>query len=209
MSNSSENGQPAPPENADAYVDQGVGSADQIQRLWAPYRMNYIVKDAAAPGAGQPKAAPVGSDPFVEVPKLSDEEGLIVARGTHVYCLLNLYPYNSGHMMVVPYRQVANLEDLTPAESAELMLFAQTAITVVKQVSSPHALNVGFNLGKASGGSVADHLHMHIVPRWTGDANFMTVIDGTKVLPQLLKDTRALLARAWSELEQAPGVARA
>ncbi len=104
-------------------------------------------------------------------------------------------------MMVIPYREVANLEDLTPEESAELMAFAQKGIRTLKAVSQPDAINAGFNLGKASGGSVAAHLHMHIVPRWTGDANFMTVIDGTKVLPQTLRATRALLAEGWRNLD--------
>lgn len=174
-------------------VDSGLGNPDHLQRLWAPYRMAYI----ADPGAGGRAADGRVSDPFLRIPELDDEEGLIIARGSFVYCVLNLYPYNSGHMMVVPYRKVANLEDLTPEESKELMVFAQTAVKTVKAVSGPDAINVGLNLGRASGGSVADHLHMHIVPRWAGDSNFMTVIDGTKVLPQLLRDTRRLLADAW------------
>jgi len=141
-------------------------------------------------------------DPFVEAPRGSDEEGLIIARGELVYALLNLYPYNAGHLMVVPYRKVADLENLSSAESAELMEFAQRAVRVLKRVSNPDAINVGFNLGKASGGSVGDHLHLHVVPRWPGDSNFMTILDGTKVLPQLLKDTRALLAQGWLEIEE-------
>ena len=140
------------------------------------------------------------SNPFVEIPKLPDEEGLIVARGTTVYCVLNLYPYNAGHMMVIPYRQESELENLTEEESRELFTFAQSAIRVLKKVSGPEAVNAGFNLGRASGGSVGQHLHMHIVPRWSGDANFMTIVDGVKVLPQLLKDTRSLLAAGWAEL---------
>ncbi|AGG67022.1 hypothetical protein H924_07900 [Corynebacterium callunae DSM 20147] len=191
------------------YVDSGVGTPDRLERIWAPYRMNYIKTrpasgDAAGGAAGDVKA--VIRDPFLEVPKMSDEDGLIVARGTTVFCVLNLYPYNAGHMMVVPFRKERNLEDLTPEESAELMLFVQTAIKVVKKVSTPDAVNVGLNLGKAAGGSVGDHLHVHVVPRWSGDSNFMTVIDGTKVLPQTLRQTRALLASAWGELEDAPGV---
>ena len=103
-------------------------------------------------------------------------------------------------MLIIPYRKVSDLEDLTVEESTELMAYAQQAVKVIKQVSSPNAINVGLNLGKAAGGSVADHLHMHIVPRWVGDANFMTVIDSTKVLPQRLRDTRALFAEAWKDL---------
>ncbi|ALM78007.1 HIT family protein [Corynebacterium pseudotuberculosis] len=190
----------------ETYTDQGVGVSDGLERLWAPYRMSYIRND----GSGkQRNASDRITNPFIRIPELSDEEGLIVARGELVYCVLNLFPYNSGHMMVVPYRQERNLEDLTAAESTELFSFAQAAIKVLKSVSAPDAINLGFNLGKASGGSVGEHLHMHIVPRWTGDANFMTIIDGTKVLPQLLRDTRSLLAQAWDEMEGIPGVAHA
>ena len=104
-------------------------------------------------------------------------------------------------MMVVPYRRVKNLEDLNPDETAELMAFTKKAIRSLKAVSHPHAINVGMNLGKASGGSIEEHLHVHIVPRWAGDANFMTVIGGVKVLPQLLRETRSLLAEAWASLD--------
>ena len=180
------------------YVDRGAGDLDRLERLWAPYRMNYIVDKSDTNGSGN-----THTNPFVVIPTLSDEDGLIVARGTYVYCVLNLFPYNSGHMMVVPYREEPNLENLTPAESAELMAFAQAAIRVLKTASRPAACNVGFNLGRSAGGSVAQHLHLHIVPRWNGDSNFMTVISGTKVLPQLLRDTRNLLARTWAELAAA------
>ena len=122
----------------------------------------------------------------------------MVARGELVYAVLNLYPYNPGHLMVVPYRRVAELEDLTAAESAELMAFTQQAIRVIKGVSRPHGFNVGLNLGRSAGGSLAEHLHMHVVPRWGGDANFITVIGDTKVVPQLLRDTRRLLAAEWA-----------
>ncbi|QGU02155.1 AP-4-A phosphorylase [Corynebacterium kalinowskii] len=185
--------------SADNFVDTGIGGEDRLQRLWAPYRMNYI--------ATKPRTEKK-SDPFVQIPTLPDEEGLIVARGELVYCLLNLFPYNSGHCMVVPYRKVANLEDLTLEESAELMLFAQSVVKVIKSVSNPDAFNVGFNLGRASGGSIGDHLHLHVVPRWSGDANFMTVLGETKVLPQLLRDTRKILAAEWAQRDDLPGTAR-
>ncbi|MCH9700230.1 MAG: HIT domain-containing protein, partial [Actinomycetia bacterium] len=117
--------------------------------------------------------------------------------GELVYAVLNLYPYNPGHLMVVPYRKVSELEDLTVEEGAELMAFAQKAIRVIKSVSRPHGFNVGLNLGQSAGGSLAEHLHMHVVPRWGGDANFITVIGDSKVIPQLLRDTRQLLATEW------------
>src|ERR1700742_4254433 len=136
--------------------------------------------------------------PFSDIPTLPDEEGLVVARGELVYVVLNLYPYNPGHLMVVPYRQVSELEDLDDAESRELMAYTQKAIRVIKAVSSPMGFNVGLNLGKVSGGSLAEHLHMHVVPRWVGDANFITIIGGTKMIPQLLRETRHLLATEWA-----------
>ena len=113
--------------------------------------------------------------------------------------MLNLHPYNPGHLMVLPYRHVADLADLTPEESAELMAMTQQALRTVRAVSRPDSFNVGLNLGRSAGGSLADHLHQHVVPRWTGDANFITVVGGTKILPQLLDDTRDLLAGAWSQ----------
>ena len=122
----------------------------------------------------------------------------MVARGELVYAVLNLYPYNPGHLMVVPYRRVSELEDLTEAESAELMAFMQKAIRVIKNVSQPHGFNVGLNLGTSAGGSLAEHLHVHVVPRWGGDANFITIIGGSKVIPQLLRETRRLLATEWA-----------
>ena len=138
------------------------------------------------------------SRPFTDIPTLPDEDGLVVARGEQVYAVLNLYPYNPGHLMVVPYRRVSELEDLTEAESAELMAFTQKAIRVMKAVSNPDGFNVGLNLGRSAGGSLAEHLHMHVVPRWSGDANFITVVGETKVIPQLLRDTRTLLATEWA-----------
>lgn len=175
------------------YVDQGAGTEDRLQRLWAPYRSRYVAKAASTSGES--------SDPFLEIPKLNDEDGLVIARGETVYAVCNLYPYNAGHLMVVPYRKVAELEALTEAETAELMVFAKRAVRTLKRVSRPEAINVGLNLGKAAGGSVSEHLHLHVVPRWAGDSNFMTVIGGAKVLPQLLRDTRALLAEGWREVE--------
>lgn len=177
--------------------DQGVGETDHLQRLWTPYRMSYI---AEAPMKRESSGASAkSSQPFTDIPEMSDEDGLVVARGDQVYAVLNLYPYNPGHLMVVPYRRVSELEDLTEDESAELMAFTQQAIRVIKAVSRPHGFNVGLNLGTSAGGSLAEHLHMHVVPRWGGDANFITIIGGAKVIPQLLRETRQLLATEWAE----------
>ena len=187
MANSSKSYEHTGQEEVDVYVDSGVGQPDRLERIWAPFRMAYIKKRT--------------QDPFVEAPKKTDEDALIIARGEEVYALLNLFPYNAGHLMVVPYRKVANFEDLTDSETMELMAFVKKSIRVLKKISVPDGINVGFNLGKASGGSVGDHLHMHVVPRWSGDSNFMTILDGTKVLPQLLKETREALAQGWQEIE--------
>lgn len=181
-------------DESDAIIDRGAGEPDRLQRLWTPHRMSYIL-DVPAQKEGR-AAGP--SKPFTDIPTLPDEDGLVVARGEQVYVVLNLYPYNPGHLMVVPYRQVSELEDLTAAESAELMAFTQKAIRVIKSVSSPDGFNVGLNLGKSAGGSLAEHLHMHVVPRWAGDANFITIVGETKVIPQLLRDTRRLLAGEWA-----------
>ena len=169
-------------------IDQGIGEPDHLQRLWTPHRMNYIA---------EAKVQRESTEPFTDIPAMSDEDGLVVARGELVYAVLNLYPYNPGHLMVVPYRRVSELEDLTEPESAELMSFTQKAIRVIKKVSRPHGFNVGLNLGHSAGGSLAEHLHMHVVPRWGGDANFITIIGDSKVIPQLLRDTRQLLAAEW------------
>ncbi|QBJ98303.1 HIT domain-containing protein [Rhodococcus sp. ABRD24] len=183
--------QPGGNNDVGALVDTGPGDPDRLQRLWSPHRMSYI--------AEAPKASKSSEGPFSEIPKMSDEEGLIVARGEFVYAVLNLYPYNPGHLMVVPYRRVAALEDLTPEEGAELMAFTQQSIRVIKRVSQPDGFNVGLNLGAPAGGSLSEHLHQHVVPRWGGDANFITILGGVKVMPQLLRETRSLLAGAWNE----------
>lgn len=173
-------------------VDTGAGDDDRLDRLWTPHRMSYIAEHPTNSGV-----SPTGC-PLCDIPAMDDEDGLVIARGEQVYAVLNLYPYNPGHLMVVPYRHVAGLEDLTHAESSELMAFTQQALRVIRSVSRPHGFNVGLNLGESAGGSLAAHLHQHLVPRWGGDANYITVVGGTKVLPQLLRDTRGLLAEAWS-----------
>lgn len=180
----------------DVHEQTGYGEKDSLLRLWAPYRMHYIEH--------RPKGDE-NQDPFLDAPKHDNEQSLIVARGKTVYCLLNLYPYNAGHLLVVPYRQVADLEDLKSDEATEMMTFITKGVRTLKKASQPSGINVGFNLGNGSGGSVRDHLHAHIVPRWPGDANFLTVLSGTKVLPRLLGETRELLAETWAEIELKEG----
>ena len=185
----------------DAIIDTGVGDPDHLQRLWTPHRMSYIAESPMKKGSG----SALSKEPFTDIPAMSDEDGLMVARGELVYAVLNLYPYNPGHLMVVPYRRVSELEDLSSAQTAELMAFTQKAIRVIKAVSRPHGFNVGLNLGTSAGGSLAEHLHMHVVPRWGGDANFITIIGGSKVIPQLLSETRTLLADEWARQAEQSG----
>jgi ATP adenylyltransferase len=164
----------------------GVGVPDGWQRLWKPERMAYI--------QGEGKTDECA---FCRIPTLPDEDGLIVARGSTSYAVLNLYPYNSGHLMVVPYRHVADYADLTADETVEVATMTQTAMRVVREVSGAQGFNIGMNQGVVAGAGIAAHLHQHVVPRWGGDTNFMPVVARTKVLPQLLRDTRELLATAW------------
>lgn len=167
----------------------GAGLRDAFARLYTPHRMAYI--------QGEGKG---GDCPFCTVPGLPDADGLIVARGKHCYVVLNLYPYNSGHLMVVPYRHVSGYDELTADETTELGTLTQQAIRSVRHASGAQGFNVGMNLGSVAGAGIAAHLHQHVVPRWGGDTNFMPVVGQTRVLPQLLPDTRDLLARSWSEV---------
>jgi ATP adenylyltransferase len=135
--------------------------------------------------------------PFCEIPTLSDEEGLVVHRGTHAYVVMNLYPYNPGHLLICAYRHVADLTELSNEEREEIFALASHAMLTIRKVSQPEGFNLGMNQGAISGAGVAAHIHQHVVPRWSGDANFMPIIGKTKVLPQLLTVTRNELAAAW------------
>ena len=120
-----------------------------------------------------------------------------MARGELVYAVLNLYPYNAGHLMAVPYRHVADYTELDRGEVAELASFTQHAMTTIRAVSAPHGFNIGMNQGAVAGAGIAAHLHQHVVPRWGGDTNFIPIVAHTRVLPQLLSETRGLLSDAW------------
>ncbi len=174
------------------FHQQGVGEPDDLERLWTPHRMAYIS------GENKPSDASQGQCPFCRIPGLPDEEGLVVHRGEHVFAVLNLYPYSSGHLMVCPYRHVADYTELTDEETDELAQATKQAMRVVRAVSGAHGFNLGMNQGHVAGAGIAAHLHQHVVPRWGGDANFMPIIGRTKTLPQLLTETRALLADAWA-----------
>ena len=161
---------------------------DAFQRLWTPHRLVYI-QDGQQPAKD--------ACPFCLAPSMEDEKGLIVARGEHAYVLLNLFPYNSGHLLVCPYRHVALYDEATPAEVAEIGSLTQTAMKVVRSVSKCDGFNLGMNQGRIAGAGIADHLHQHIVPRWALDSNFFPIIAETKALPRLLGDVRAEIASAW------------
>ena len=177
-----------PADSTDLEEQQGVGSPDAFQRLYTPHRMAYIRGEGRAEDDGCPFCLIIG---------MSDAEGLVVARGSWVYVVLNLYPYNAGHLMVVPYRHVADYADLTGDEVLEMALFVQHALRALRRASGAHGFNTGMNLGTVAGAGIASHVHQHVVPRWGGDTNFMPVVGATRVLPALLGQTRELIVDAW------------
>jgi len=180
------------PELAEPY--EFAATPDAFQRLWTPHRMVYIG------GEGKPASDAEQHCPFCEIPSRSDVDGLIVSRGELVFAVLNLYPYNPGHLMVVPYRHVPDYTELIVPEAAEMALFTQRAMHTLRAVAGPQGFNIGMNQGAVGGAGIAAHLHQHVVPRWGGDMNFMPVVGQTRVLPQLLADTRQQLADHWSRL---------
>jgi len=172
-------------------IQDGVGDPDALERLWTPHRMAYIR------GENKPDDETEQACPFCRIPMLDDAAGLVIKRGELAYAVLNLYPYSPGHLMICPYRHVADYTETTEAEAAEIAAMTKQAMTVIRGVSGPHGFNLGINQGYVAGAGIAAHLHQHVVPRWSGDQNFMPIIGRTKTLPELLSDTRDLLAQAW------------
>jgi ATP adenylyltransferase len=168
-----------------------TGMPDAWSRLWAPHRLDYLR------GENRPLDSNEQSCPFCDIPAMSDEQGLIVHRGTHAYVVMNLYPYNPGHLLICAYRHVADLTELSDDERHEIFALTAHAMKTIRTVSKPEGFNLGMNQGAISGAGVAAHIHQHVVPRWSGDANFMPIIGKTKVLPQLLGITRSEIAAAW------------
>ena len=166
-----------------------------LELLWNGWRATYV--QSIDVGAGQHRDDT--SSIFSQMLRsgLPDEELHIIHRGKQTFVIMNAFPYAVGHMLVLPYREIADLEDLTAAEAAELWSTVTAAVSVVKVVMRPGGVNVGINLGEPAGGSVRQHLHVHIVPRWNGDANFMTATANTRTLPEALPDTAAKLRCAW------------
>ena len=167
-----------------------AGDADAFERLWTPHRMVYIAGDRPDPNEGT-------GCPFCAAPGKDDAEGLVVHRGEHCYVVMNLFPYNPGHVLVCPYRHVSLYIDLTDEETTEFTALTKQAVRTLQAASGPHGFNLGMNQGAVAGAGVAAHLHQHIVPRWSGDSNFLPIIAQTKALPVLLEETRARLVDAW------------
>jgi ATP adenylyltransferase len=178
-------------DGAMTHFQDGVGEPDALDRLWTPHRMAYIR------GENKPSDESEGECPFCRIPSLDDAEGLVVHRGDLAFVVLNLYPYSSGHLMVCPYRHIADYTETTDEEAAEMAGLTRDAMRVVRSVSSAQGFNIGMNQGVVAGAGIAAHLHQHVVPRWSGDQNFMPMIARTRTIPELLRETRDLFAEAW------------
>ena len=166
------------------------GEADGFERLWTPHRIAYIQGERPDPKGGE-------GCPFCAAPEREDGDGLIVHRGEHCFVVMNLFPYNPGHVLVCPYRHVALYVDLTDDETTEFTALTKATIHALQSASSPMGFNLGMNQGEVAGAGVAAHLHQHVVPRWGGDSNFLPVIGRTKALPVLLEDTRQRIIEHW------------
>jgi ATP adenylyltransferase len=162
-----------------------------MDRLWAPWRLSYVTSDPA------PSTECIFCDACA-----SHDIDLLLIKGQHTYVILNLFPYNSGHLMVVPKRHLSALEALTANEQTELMHFTRLSEMALNEAYRPHGINVGINLGRAAGAGIENHLHIHLVPRWTGDTNFMTAVGETRVLPEDLAATATRLRPIFERLTQ-------
>jgi ATP adenylyltransferase len=161
-----------------------------MNHLWTPWRMAYI--------RGEKK--PVEGCVFCNLAASEDDYHQIIARSEHVFVTLNIYPYNNGHVMVVPYEHVSSQENLSPEALTDLMLTANRAMGALRELYHPAAFNLGANIGSAAGAGIAEHYHLHIVPRWPGDSNFMTVVSETRVIPDTLENTFQELTEVWQKL---------
>jgi len=170
-----------------------------LELLWSGWRATYVTSGGAAGGVARDDVAQGRGSIFTRIltSGLDDTATHVVHRGEGVFAILNLFPYSVGHVLVLPYREVADLEDLTAAETAELWATVTDTVRALKVGYRPEGINVGVNLGQPAGGSVSDHLHVHVVPRWIGDANFMTATANTRNLNEALPDTAAKLRAAW------------
>jgi ATP adenylyltransferase len=159
-----------------------------MENLWSPWRMKYISGDSN----------PGGECVFCAAPKMADSpSNLIVHREENVFAILNRFPYTTGHLMVVPFLHVPSIEDLAPATRAEMMEMLNSALGVLRAVYHPEGFNVGINMGSAAGAGIAEHAHIHIVPRWGGDTNFMSTVGETRVLPEELEESFKRISTKW------------
>ncbi len=161
-----------------------------MKQLWAPWRLEYIAAADELPGCV-----------FCDAAAATDEDGLVVHRGATSFVLLNKYPYSSGHLMVAPLRHIGDIGDLTDDELIEIHRLAASGMGALAETFAPQGYNLGWNLGRVAGAGVVDHVHLHVVPRWAGDTNFMPVLADVKVLPEHLLETRQKLAAAWPRTE--------
>jgi ATP adenylyltransferase len=157
-----------------------------VERLWAPWRLEYITRADEEDGCI-----------FCRAVEADDEAGLVVHRGQEAFVLLNKFPYASGHVMVAPYRHVGEFSELGDGEALEIHRLASRGMGALAQLYGPQGYNVGWNLGRIAGAGIVDHVHLHLVPRWAGDTNFMPVLGDVKVIPEHLVETRRRLAEAW------------
>ena len=174
-----------------------------MDRLWSPWRLPYILSGGEARGCVfcDPSAGSGQAPPDLDQPPF-DQSSLIVFRGKTCYVILNLYPYNNGHLMVVPNRHIPSLAAATHEELCELIELTRRSEIALIEGYSPHGMNMGINLGKPAGAGVLDHVHLHIVPRWSGDTNFMTVVGETRVLPEELSETAKKLRPIFQKLAE-------
>lgn len=164
-----------------------------MEKLWSPWRSNYI---DSFKNADDSKCVFCSA----QSEKLTDEKSLIVHKGKHCFIMLNLYPYNNGHLMVIPYRHISDFLELTEGELKEINSFAKLSISALKEIMSPHGFNYGANLGQAAGAGIHTHLHFHLVPRWNGDTNFMPVLGEVKIISQDLLVTKKKLVKVLEKL---------
>jgi ATP adenylyltransferase len=162
-----------------------------LKILWNPWRYEYIKKTV------QPQSKTECL--FCRLQSLRDEEAFIVYRGKYSYVVLNAYPYNTGHLMIAPYKHTAELSELEDQALLEIMLLVKRAIEVLRKAFMAEGFNVGSNIGRAAGAGVPEHFHVHVVPRWIGDSNFLAIISGVKPLPMGLREAYELIKKTWSE----------
>ena len=177
-----------------------------LERLWSTWREAYVT--SAPTRGGRAVSATVDGDDgdagggsvFTQILRsgLPDEETHIVHRGERCFAIVNIFPYASGHLLVLPYREVIDLDELTADETVELWATVTDASAALKRAYHPDGMNIGVNLGRASGGSIPTHLHVHVVPRWIGDSNFMSAVAGTQTLPESIPTSAAKIRAAWS-----------